>query len=36
MEDLLDINVERNFHDITYIININANNEMLTIDVESK
>ncbi|CAD8097309.1 unnamed protein product [Paramecium primaurelia] len=36
MEDLLDINVERNFHDITYIININANTEMLTIDVESK
>ncbi|CAD8113566.1 unnamed protein product [Paramecium sonneborni] len=36
MEDLIDINVERNFHDITYIININANNEVLTIEIESK
>ncbi|CAD8082194.1 unnamed protein product [Paramecium primaurelia] len=36
MEDLLDICVERQFHDVNYIININANIETLNIEIESK
>ncbi|CAD8112776.1 unnamed protein product [Paramecium sonneborni] len=36
MEDLLDICIERSFHDVTYIININANQEILNIEIESK
>ncbi|CAK60980.1 unnamed protein product (macronuclear) [Paramecium tetraurelia] len=36
MEDLLDICVERQFHDVNYIININANVETLNIEIESK
>lgn len=36
MEDLIDICIEKIFHDITYILTINATNDMLSIEIESK
>lgn len=34
MEDLLDVCIERAFHDVTYIVNFNATPDTLTIEIE--